>query len=161
VFEDNLAELINTIIPDIYKLFRQNKVINAEEMIIEEINAYITVGGSSKKKTSYSNLSRVCNLLAWWLIIRLNKICSKSLYFLKRYSSWSNQWCKQMMTVIETSKRKELLKKRENVFNLLRKQSYKFSMRWSSSNLSSKTKLKRILSWTNNMSIMLNIFTDW
>ena len=64
VFEDNLAELINTTIPDIYKLFRQNKVINAEEMIIEEINAYITVGGSSKKKTSYSNLSRVCNLLA-------------------------------------------------------------------------------------------------
>jgi len=58
-----LAELIDTIIPDIYKLYRQNKVLNAEEMIIEEINAYITAGGSSEKKNSYANLSRVSNLL--------------------------------------------------------------------------------------------------
>ena len=91
VFEDNLAELINTIIPDIYKLFRQTKDINAEEMIIEVIQAYITVGGSKKKKSSYANLSRVWILLSWWLIFRLNKIYSKFLSISKRYSSWSNQ----------------------------------------------------------------------
>jgi hypothetical protein len=52
-FEAKLHQFITKTIPDIYKLLRDNKVKNSEDMIIDELNLCLggpfTAGGPKKK----------------------------------------------------------------------------------------------------------------
>ncbi len=63
-FERSLLELVHSIIPEMISLLRTNKVVNAEDLIITELNTYIEAQGPKKKSQDWQKtLTKVTSLL--------------------------------------------------------------------------------------------------